>query len=95
MSAQDWEIAPGIRREAKEVWMPVPKDKLQVQNDQHGVKSRNPADDPDKFRVAWYVWGDFPYRKGNIIEGKDKTADGFGPPALLHSPLEAGCRTRR
>ena len=80
MSAQDWEIAPAIRRETRQVWMPVPKDKLQVVGDYYGVKPRNPAENPDNFRVAWFVWTDYPYRKGNIIEGKDKTADGFGPP---------------
>ena len=80
MSAQDWEIAPAIRRETRQVWLPVPKDKLQVVGDYYGVKPRLPAENPDNFRVAWFVWNDYPYRKGNIIEGKDKTADGFGPP---------------
>ena len=80
MSAQDYEIAPTIRRETREVWMPVPKDKLVVMADYYGMSVRNPADDPDKFRVAYFVWGDYPYKKGNIIEGEDKTMAGFGKP---------------
>ena len=31
MSAHDWEIAPAIRRNCKEVWMPVGKDDLEVE----------------------------------------------------------------
>ena len=30
MSAQDWEISASIRRNCREVWMPVPKDDLDV-----------------------------------------------------------------
>ena len=38
MSAQDWEIAPAIQRETREVWMPVPKDKLKRTADEYGHK---------------------------------------------------------
>ena len=80
MSAQDYEIAPAIRRETREVWMPVPKDKLTIVADYYGMKHLAPANDPDNFRIAYFVWTGYPYKKGNIIEGQDKTMAGFGPP---------------
>ena len=30
LSARDWEIAPAIRRETRQVRMPVPKEKLTI-----------------------------------------------------------------
>ena len=80
MSAQDWEIAGSIRRNCREVWMPVPKDDI----DANAVVSPTgkriaDANNPDNFRLAWHVWDDYPYRKANIIEGK-VADEGFGPP---------------
>ena len=43
VSAQDWMIAPSIRRDCKEVWMPVSKNALEVEDDQDmapGPKTR-------------------------------------------------------
>ena len=82
MSAHDWEIAPSIRRNCKEVWMPVPKDDLNVEDTRNETGARlSPANSPDNFRLAYHVWDDYPYRKANLIEGKDADkGDGFGPP---------------
>ena len=82
MSAHDWEIAPSIRRNCKEVWMPVPKDDLNIDDAGHETGTRQaPASNPDNFRLAYHVWDDYPYRKANLIEGKDADqGDGFGPP---------------
>lgn len=80
MSAQDWEIASSIRRNCKEVWMPVPKGDFEVSGAASGFRGR-PADNPDNFRMVWHVWDDYPYRKANLIEGKQAAdTDGFGPP---------------
>ena len=90
ISAHDWEIAPSIRRNCKEVWKPVPKDDLIVDSPPstagyipHAPLTRTvqrPADNPANFRMAYYVWDGYPYRKGNLIEGRDKHNEGFGPP---------------
>ena len=43
VSAQNWMIAPSIRRDCKEVWMPVSKNALEVEDDQDmapGPKTR-------------------------------------------------------
>ena len=81
MSAQDWQISANIRRDCKEVWMPVPKDDLEVDGRGYGG-ARGQANNPDNFRMAWHVWDDYPYRKANLIEGTDANKDaGFGPPA--------------
>ena len=70
MSAHDWEIAPAIRRNCKEVWMPVGKDDLEVEAGSPIKGKVSPANNPDNFRMAWHVWGDYPYRKANLIEGE-------------------------
>ena len=81
MSAYDWAISSGIRRECKEVWLPVPKDEIEIAGSEQAGSSRDPANDPANFRLAYYVWDDYPYKKKNIIEGPDPTAEkGFGPP---------------
>ena len=80
MSAQDWEISASIRRNCREVWMPVPKDDLDVA-DSGGGGGTVPAENPDNFRLAWHVWDDYPYRKANLIEGPNPDdKGGFGPP---------------
>ena len=85
MSAQDWQIAPSVRRDCKEVWMPVGKDSLEVDDGGGGGGSSNgrvsAANDFRNFRLAWHVWDDYPYRKANLIEGPDRTKEGFGPPS--------------
>ena len=81
MTAQDWEIAPSIRRSCKEVWMPVAKDDMDLEAGMPG-RSIEPANNPDNFRLAWHVWDDYPYRKSNLIEGPDPDdKGGFGPPS--------------
>ena len=71
MSAHDWEIAPAIRRNCREVWMPVSGDDLEIEAVSSTKGSRVlPANNPDNFRMAWHVWGDYPYRKANLIEGE-------------------------
>ena len=81
MSAQDWEIAGSIRRNCREVWMPVPKDDIDTSAVVSETGKRiSPANNPDNFRMAWHVWDDYPYRKANIIEGKNADTEGFGPP---------------
>ena len=84
MSAQDWEISASIRRNCREVWMPVPKDDLDVADSGHGGSGR-PAENPDNFRLAWHVWDDYPYRKANLIEGPNPDdKGGFGPPTYTN-----------
>ncbi len=93
MSAQDWQIAASIRRDCKEVWMPVPNDELDAgEAVPHG--KIDPANNPDNFRMAWHVWTDYPYRKANLIEGPDPDdKGGFGPPD--HTMYDAGELVRR
>ena len=95
MSAQDWEIAPSIRRNCKEVWMPVAKDDLDVEDGSHrsgSGKHLAPANNPDNFRLAWHVWDNYPYRKANLIEGKNDK-DSFGPPS--YTKYDEGESVRR
>ena len=78
MTAHDWEMAASIRQHCKEVWKPLPGDLVTVEHP--GATGRlHPATDPDNFTVAWDVWSDHPYQKGDLIEGKQEE-DGFGPP---------------
>ena len=95
MSAQDWEIAPSIRRNCKEVWMPIKASELVYEGKGKGEGLLRPADNPDNFILAWHVWDDFPYRKGNIIEGPapDGKNGGFGPPA--YTLVDVGTNVRR
>ena len=95
MSAHDWEIAGSIRRNCKEVWMPVPKEDLDVEDTLSDTGGRlNPANNPDNFRLAYHVWDDYPYRKANIIEGKDADkGEGFGPPT--HTMYDEGENVRQ
>ena len=88
MTAHDWELAASIRRECKEVWMPVSKDDLEVE-DSTPVGRVEPARNPDNFRVAWHVWGDYPYQKANLITGPDPSDKrGFGAPT--HTMFDEG-----
>ena len=93
MSAQDWEIATSIRRNCKEVWMPVKASDLQVGGVALKGKPLRPAENPDNFILAWHVWDDFPYRKGNLIEGPEGKNDGFGPPT--YTLVDTGENVRR
>ena len=91
MSAQDWQISANIRRDCKEVWMPVPKADLTISDtDDDGLADYETPQDgrveegnnPDNFRLAWHVWDDYPYRKANLIEGPNPDdKGGFGAPA--------------
>ena len=91
MTAMDWEVAPSVRRSCKEVWMPVPKEDLQIEGGGPGMK---PAEDPANFRLAWHVWDDYPYRKRNLIEGPDPDGtEGFGPPA--YTAFDEGPQVQR
>ena len=93
MSAQDWQIAASIRRDCKEVWMPVPNDELDVGEAVRHSKV-DAANNPDNFRMAWHVWTDYPYRKANLIEGPDPDdKGGFGPPD--HTMYDHGELVRR
>ena len=93
MSAQDWEIAPSIRRNCKEVWMPVADSDLSIEGDT-AVWAGKAASNPDNFRLAWHVWDDYPYRKRNLIEGKDPDdTGGFGPPS--YTMYDEGENVRR
>ena len=84
-TAQDWELAASVRRGCKEVWRPLPKDRMIILNDEDGddwsAEKRPPHSDPDNFRLAWDVWDGFPYRKADIIDGKDDDK-GFGDPTV-------------
>ena len=82
MSAQDRKIAASIRVDCKEVWKPVDKDDIYVVDSYGGAKDV-PANDLDNFRLAWHVWDKYPYRKRDLIEGKDDD-DGFGPPSATY-----------
>ena len=93
MSAMDWEISASVRRNCREVWMPVPKDDLDVADSTPGSSGR-PADNPDNFRLAWHVWDDYPYRKANLIEGPNPDdKGGFGPPT--YTKYDEGKMVRR
>ena len=82
ISAQDHMIAASVRRDCKEVWMPVPKADLVIENSELvDPQHLDPASDIDNFRLAWHVWDDYPYRKANLIEGPQETKVGFGKPA--------------
>ena len=91
-SAQDREIAAGIRRGCREVWKPVAKSDLGVED--RPTQGVLPANNPDNFRLAWHVWDDYPYRKQNLIEGKDPNdTGGFGPPT--YTKCDEGENVRR
>ena len=55
MSAQDWEIAPAIRRETRQVGIRVPREKLTVDGEYAGIALRNLAENPDTCRIAWFA----------------------------------------
>ena len=80
MTAKDYDIASSVRRETRQVWQPVPKEKMTLVGPGSNGKLP-PAEDPDKFRAAWNVWDDYPYTKGNIIEGNGQDNLGFGKPS--------------
>ena len=96
MTAHDWELPASIRRNCKEVWMPVPSEDIDVEDTSHETGKRPaPRDErsPDNFRMAYHVWDDYPYRKANLIEGRDADkGDGFGPPT--HTMYDEGERVR-
>ena len=93
MSAQDHEIAASIRRYCKEVWMPISKDDLTIEGESR-YTGRNPAMNPDNFRLAYHVWDDFPYRRDNLItEDPEERRKGFGPPA--YTVYDEGEHVRR
>ena len=107
VSAQDTEISASIRRDCREVWMPLGGDQMEVEtagdrlvisNDGTVKESdrpahSNPANDTENFHLAWHVWDDYPYKRSNIIEGPDKSKDGFGAPA--HTTYAGGEEVRR
>ena len=85
MTAQDWELAASVRRGCKEVWRPHTKDRMIIQHDEDAdwsSETRAPHSNPDNFMLAWDVWDDFPYRKSDIIDGKDDDK-GFGEPTAV------------
>ena len=95
MTAQDWELAAGVRRGCKEVWRPKPKDRMVVLHDEDAdwsAEQRKPHSNPDNFMLAWDVWDDFPYRKSDIIDGKDDDK-GFGEPTATY--FDEGDNVRR
>ena len=84
-TAHDWEVPHSIRNEVREVWLPLKKEQMHVElADAVPVEGGrpNPASDADNFRIAWHVWTDYPYRKGNLIEGGvgNDPKKGFGEP---------------
>ena len=67
MFAQDWEIAPAIRRETRQAGMPVPREKLTIDGGYAGITLRNPAEDPDTCRIAWFAsWAFFDARQNYL-----------------------------
>ena len=95
-SAQDYNIASSVRVDCKEVWMPVPPDDISVEDQGASGSARiAPRDDISNFRLAWYIWEDYPYKKANLIEGGDagKRGEGFGAPAL--TKFDEGENVRR
>ena len=79
VSAQDRNVAPGVRDYCKEAWRPV-----EVVGDPNAPKKRElrDADDPDNFILAWDVWDDYPYRRNDLIDEDGKNRwEGFGDPA--------------
>ena len=92
MSAQDWEISASIRRNCREVWMPVAKGDLSIE-DAGSPASVADANNPSNFRLVWHVWDDYPYRKANLIEGPDPNSEGFGSPS--YTMFDEGENVRR
>ena len=87
MTAQDWELAASVRRGCKEVWRPKAKDRMVILDDEDAdwsAERRPPHSDPDNFRLAWDVWDDFPYRKADLIDGKQDGDEGFGDPTYTY-----------
>ena len=78
MTAHDWEMAATIRQHTKEVWKPLPSSLVTVE-EAGGYGNLRPADNPDNFTLAYDIWGDSPYQKRDLIEGKQEE-EGFGPP---------------
>ena len=62
--------------------MPVRSDQIAFEGgDDDGAIGRiDPANNLRNYTMAWHVWDDYPYKRANIIEGKDEK-NGFGPPS--------------
>ena len=93
MSAQDWAISSSVRRDCREVWMPVAKEHIVFDGEDPARRDDahlQPMNDPHNFILAYHVWEDFPYKRANLIEGKVEE-DGFGAPsytAIIRAPNE-------
>ena len=87
-TAHDWEVPQSIRNEVREVWMPLKQEQIHEEfDDAEPVDNMrpDPANDPARFTIVWYIWTDYPYRKGNLIEGGvgNNPKKGFGPPDAI------------
>ena len=84
MSAQDRHIAYSIREQCREMWLPLSKEQIVIENESLAERARyqrtSPAENPDNFRMACAIWSDYPYRRANIYEDAEKR-DGFGRPS--------------
>lgn len=95
MTAKDHMVAHSVRRECKEVWMPIKRGDMTIEKPYgtNGGVDLLPADDPDNFMMGVHIWDDYPYQKRNLIEGKDPNENGgFGSP--VRTRFYSGSRVR-
>ena len=81
-TAHHKDVSYGILEECQEVWKPVPKADMGIVGKPERTGARPPAMDPENFRFAYYIWGDFPFKKADLTEGKptDDKYQGLGLP---------------
>ena len=95
MTAKDHMVAHSVRRECKEVWMPIKRSDMTIEKLPGYTSPADlaPRDDPDNFMMGVHVWDDYPYQKQNLIEGKDPNdKGGFGSP--VRTRFYSGTRVR-
>ena len=95
MTAKDHMVAHSVRRECKEVWMPIKRSDMTIEKMPGYTSPADllPRDDPDNFMMGVHVWDDYPYQKRNLIEGKDPNdTGGFGQP--VRTRFYSGTRVR-
>ena len=76
VSAQDHNIAPGVRDYCVEAWRPLP---VEVESSTPKPRGLPAHSDPDNFVSAWEIWLDYPYRRGDLVDEDGGRKNGFGP----------------
>ena len=70
-------LAPNVRESCSEVWQP-----LKVEVDDHRLPDEKPPpqSDPKNFLQVWHCWFGHPFRRADIINGRNRVKRGLGPP---------------